>query len=743
MPAPAPTAFPGAEGFGATATGGRGGRVLYVTTTAAAGPGSLQWAIDQPGPKTILFKVSGLIDARIHLRSGDVTIAGQSSPGGITVRGFVTDETPFQDQAVRAPGTVAENWILQHIRIRPGLNGPSDDGLRLRYTRNAIVDHVSIGNATDEAVEISYSNNITIQNSLIAETLGGHSFYGGMLLNYSNPAHGFELNNISIHHNVFNRIEGRLPEVSRESLAAAGSTMNLELSSNLYWDPRFFIALAANTGQVTDGRGRPYPVHYRLNAVNNEVHARSTFAYGMWDDQILREPSARGNQLYVSGNRMNLYPERQDYELFYCCNDYPALAEADLDSSARLAQARSERHPFPAITYTAAHDLARLLPGRVGAWPRDPMDSRLMQAIEQRQLDSRPIDSNPAGDGLLPAFQGAPPPAPLDTDNDGLPDAWERSRGLDPNQPSHNGTSLSPLGYTNLEVYLHELALQRQRPAALLTVRSRSGDDAEGHASGRPLSFAVERSGSSTGALTLSWQVLPGGDTAADAADFVGGALPAGTLTLEPGQTTGTVTLMVAGDRRQEPDERVRLRVQAAGDPAVVTAGVRILNDDIIGGPGDEELVGTARADHIEGRGGRDRIRGARGADRFAMRFGDSGLQAPDLITDFRLGVDRIQRLGHDGSPLPLPGLFSRAADNATAASTTALAAAVFADADGALPGRQPLAAHGAALVRASHPAIAGVYVILNNGTASRSNSEDLMVQLQPLGSGPVGALLA
>ena len=99
------------------------------------------------------------------------------------------------------------------------------------------MDHVSIGNATDEAIEISYSHDITVQNTLIAETVGGHSFYGGVLMNYSNPAYGFGLDNVSLHHNVFNRIEGRLPEGSRESLAAANSYMNFEMSNNLYWDP--------------------------------------------------------------------------------------------------------------------------------------------------------------------------------------------------------------------------------------------------------------------------------------------------------------------------------------------------------------------------------------------------------------------------------------------------------------------------------------------------------------------------
>lgn len=452
-------AFPGAEGFGSFATGGRGGSVIYVTNTDASGPGSLQWAIDQPGPKYILFKVSGLIDAQIHLTNGDVTIAGQTSPGGITIRGFVTDETPYQDQTVRAPSDFAENWILQQVRIRPGASGPSDDGLRLRYTRNAIVDHVSIGNATDEAVEISYSNNITVQNSILAETLGGHSFYGGVLMNYSNPANGFELNNVSLHHNIFNRIEGRLPEGSRESLAAANSTMNLELSNNLYWDPRFFIALGVSTNVVTDARGNPYPIYWNINAVNNYFKTGTNFQYGMFDDQIL---GVAGNQLYVSGNEMSRYPSRSDYELFYCCNDYPSVAQPD--GTSRQAQARTSRHPFPAITYTPTDMVRAVLLDTVGAWPRDPMDTRLLQSVAQDTISTAPPNTNPANDALLPAYSGAAPAAPPDTDEDGMPDAWEIAKGLDPNSSNTNATDLSVLGYTDLEVYLQELSASRISP---------------------------------------------------------------------------------------------------------------------------------------------------------------------------------------------------------------------------------------------------------------------------------------
>ena len=444
-------AFPGAEGFGANATGGRGGSVVYVTNLNADGAGSLQWAIDQPGAKYILFKVSGLIDTQIHLTNGNVTIAGQTSPGGITIRGFVTDESPYQDQAVQAPADFAENWILQHIRIRPGATGPADDGLRLRYTRNAIVDHVSIGNAIDEAIEISYSNNITVQNTILAETVGSHSFYGGILMNYSNPAHGFGLDNVSLHHNVFNRIEGRLPEGSRESAAAANSFMNLELSNNLYWDPRFFVALGVDTA-VAGGQ----PIYWKLNAVNNLFHTANSFQYGMFDDQIL---NVARNELFVSGNKMNLYPSRSDYQLFYCCNDYPA--ETSPDATSRRAQARITRHPFPTITYTPTDQLRTYLLTNAGAWPRDPMDTRLMSFVASNTISGAAPNTNPAGDALRPAFTGPAPAAPTDTDSDGMPDAWEITKGTNPSVANTNARTLSAVGYTDLEVYLNELSTSR------------------------------------------------------------------------------------------------------------------------------------------------------------------------------------------------------------------------------------------------------------------------------------------
>jgi hypothetical protein len=457
-------AFPGAQGFGAQASGGRGGRVITVTNLNPAGPGSLQAALDEEGPRTVVFTVSGLIDAAIHLTRGDVTIAGQTSLGGISIRQFHTTEEPFCDQNISCitGSRRADNWILRHVRIRP--DGRQDDGLRMRYTRRAIVDQVSIGGATDEAVEISFANDVTIQNSIIAETVGEHADRGGVLINYSNPAQGYALTRLALHHNVFNRILGRYPKFSRESAAAAGSVMDVELSNNLYWDMGYFIDVNNTTVSASDSG---QPIYYRMNLVGNQAIVRGPTQpepnrYGLIHIATPQGASPL-TSTWFSGNRVSLYTGRSDYALMYCCNDYPDQTPA----STLPAWAAPSRHNFPFISYTDAVNLAPLAVARAGSFPRDPMDQRLMGAVERGEIAPQARSINPAGDGsALPV--GIAQAAPADSDGDGMSDAWEVERGLNPSVQDHNGTQLSlqwlgVAGYTNLEVYLHELSEQRIR----------------------------------------------------------------------------------------------------------------------------------------------------------------------------------------------------------------------------------------------------------------------------------------
>ena len=452
-------AFPGAEGFGAAATGGRGGRVIYVTTNAESGPGSLTEALEAQGPRYILFKVSGLIDVSARIPHGDVTLAGQSSPGGVIVRGLYADETPFCDSTCGAGVTGVHNVVVRHLRSRPaeqrGNGNIEGDAVRLRHMRNVILDHVSAENAVDEAFEITYSSNVTVQDSLLGETLGDHADRGGMLINYSNPAGGYPLDAIAVLRTVWVRSGGRYPEVARDSVADAGRTLRGELANNLIWGQLRYIETGHFAGVYGDPAG---PAYHQLNWVGNVGVIGPSFPYGMlW----FENPSGRSTGFFRD-NHLSRYPDRADYQLNYCCNDF-----AVAPSPTRPAWARADRHPFPAVTYIPSADVRRYALAHAGAFPRDPMDRRLMGYVAAGVVPGAPWNVNPANDMWRTDWgAGAAPAAPADADNDGMPDAWERAHGLDPARDDHTGLTVGNAtaglaGYPNLEVYLHELAQQR------------------------------------------------------------------------------------------------------------------------------------------------------------------------------------------------------------------------------------------------------------------------------------------
>ncbi|HRI27469.1 MAG TPA: hypothetical protein PK239_03290 [Chitinophagales bacterium] len=468
-----PPAFPQAQGFGAYQTsGGRGGQVLYVTNLNCSGPGSLNAALATPGVRYILFKVSGIIDCAAEIVYGNCYIAGQTSPGGIMVRGIIADDW-------YEPAGSAQNIIVRHLTsrpatatVRPGTGWVADDAMRLDAARNVVIDHCSFANATDESIQISRSSNITLQYCMLAETLGSHFDYGGLLMNYSVANH--RLDSITIHHCLWNRIGGRLPEISCEISAEASSDMDCfntlrryEISNNLFWDLPIQMWYGSDNPDV--------PNHtLQINLINNHAVARNAYHGPFFNHAFLDHTP---NQIFASGNTMNLYPALSDYQLFYCCNDFNQFyPNTDLGSASLL----SARLPYPTISYTPTAELTNHLLCNVGAFNnhspnrRNTMDRRLLQALQNGAINSNPVNGNDYFNDAFTLDFTVAPAAPQDTDNDGMPDVWESAHGLNPSVQDHNLTNLSVAltgfsGYTNLECYLNRLAATLSGAAPIIS----------------------------------------------------------------------------------------------------------------------------------------------------------------------------------------------------------------------------------------------------------------------------------
>jgi pectate lyase len=441
-------AFPGAEGFGASATGGRGGAVCRVKSLAKDGAGSLQACFDANGPRTIVFDVSGVIQGPLEIKHGQLTIAGQTSPGGITIKGGAVCDNVYDPND-------CNDVIIRHIRFRGG----APDSLRLGGAHDVIVDHCSFASAEDENIEITRSRNITVQWSVIAEPRGDHYRWGGVLINYSTTT--MPLDALSIHHTVWNGVAGRLPEISCEengdgTSAAGGATasksncsgrtISVELSNNVMWDASdpIWFNRCTGTNQGNDcATTAPATVALRMNMIGNVLARRGSADA----DLPFADPAyfAGRNAIFFADNSMMRGSTRAS-------------------AAAVVAKSVPARHPFPAITYTPSASLIATLAASAGAFPRDRMDARLASYLAQ------PIDARPAawknekgvemGDAFAPFAISA---LAVDSDGDGISDAWEASRGLDPKNAS-DGSSFGrakgcAAGYTALECFINELAV--------------------------------------------------------------------------------------------------------------------------------------------------------------------------------------------------------------------------------------------------------------------------------------------
>lgn len=272
-------AFPGAEGYGRYAHGGRGGKVVYVTNLKDDGSeGSLRWALTNgSGPRTVMFKVSGIID--MHYKTcrvdDNVTIAAQTAPGkGICV--------------IHSDIALGNDNVCRFLRARRGLGTPDDTGNAIGMTcNNSIMDHVSLAWGTDETFSTRGAKNITFSNSMISEALGiaGHRNYAAGTNHGYAATIGGDIGTFS--HNLLANCYGRNWSMGGGTDASGAYAGRLDIFNNVVY----------NWGhRATDGGAM------EVNFVNNYYKCGSaTDRSQIFTLEI--EGDLKGTQsAYVSGN---------------------------------------------------------------------------------------------------------------------------------------------------------------------------------------------------------------------------------------------------------------------------------------------------------------------------------------------------------------------------------------------------------------------------------------------------------
>jgi pectate lyase len=409
-----PPAFPGAEGLGADATGGRAGEVYEVINLDDTGPGSLRDALSE-GNRTVVFSVSGTIDLKttIRLTKPNVTIAGQTAPGdGICLRG--------KELMIRA-----DNVIVRFMRFRPGDELKQEhDALTVWNARNVIIDHCSMSWSTDSVSDVvKGSRDTTIQWCIIAEPLTKSA--------HSKGAHGYGTGwgYGSYHHNLLAHCDSRTPR-----LGADPTRGFIEVANNVIYNWGFGWAYGGE--------------HSDINFVGNYLrpgpsskHNESLFNAWLSNTRIhLSGNVVDGNDAITADNVKGLITKGSIHK-----NEPIVLDEVSVKQAFPTTR--------PVATQPAAEAMELVLAKAGATLPkRDSVDTRVVKDVREK---TGKIINSQADVGGWPELKSAE--APADTDKDGMPDAWEAARGLNAADPK-DGKSIGPDGYSNLELYLNELA---------------------------------------------------------------------------------------------------------------------------------------------------------------------------------------------------------------------------------------------------------------------------------------------
>ncbi|HTB63319.1 MAG TPA: hypothetical protein VK737_06985 [Opitutales bacterium] len=402
-------AFPGAEGFGALATGGRGGEIVHVTNLNDSGDGSFRDAVSKPN-RIVVFDVGGIINITKEVTvSSNTTIAGQSAPGdGICIYG----------NGVSLGGQ--SNIIVRYVRFRQGIAGnKGSKALGMDKSSNIIIDHCSIewGRWDDIGMTVG-STTITLQNCIMAEGINPQSF--GALID--------TVTNISLSHNLWMSNESRNPK-------AKGTV-------------QYINNVVYNWG-ITGLCGGHSGANHDLDVIAN-YFIKGPSSNNQFAGQFL--PT---DHVFQDGNLVDL-------DLDGTLNGKPVTEAgfSDKNGSPTFVKAPA-MHPAIAVSVdTAQAAYAKIVDGAGCSLHRDSVDVRLIRELTSLGKTGKTLPhTDPTGEALAGGMgEIKSGTLPAGADKNGISDAWEKAHGLNPNDPA-DATKLNAAGYMNIEDYLNSLAV--------------------------------------------------------------------------------------------------------------------------------------------------------------------------------------------------------------------------------------------------------------------------------------------
>jgi pectate lyase len=450
-------AFPGAEGYGKYASGGRGGRIIEVTTLedrdryGNIAPGSFREALSTEGddPITIVFRVSGIIELNGELKSkrSNMTIAGQTAPG---------DGICFKDASIKLSGN---NLIIRYLRFRPGDETREQvSGLNIENAKNIIIDHCSMSWSIEENATFYDNKYTTVQWCIISESLYD-SYHSKGARGYAGQWGG---QYATYHHNLIAHNRSRSPRIN--GCRSHDTVALLDFRNNVIY----------NWGSSGAIYGGEVEIYYEdpENPGTNLALCHTTFVNNYYQPG----PATSGTLLFAAPSYVSEGNTAQGYAGWYFSGNYMEGTDGGMNDDNWLGvdgsrvggieniKSTTEFVAEAVTTESAMEAFVSVLEKAGAIMPeRDTVDARIVAETRGEiavtgdgtlGTDEGIIDSQDAVGGWPEYLTPPGDKIPADSDKDGMPDYWELENGLDP-EDAEDGKTITGDGYSNLEHYLN------------------------------------------------------------------------------------------------------------------------------------------------------------------------------------------------------------------------------------------------------------------------------------------------